>query len=178
MDDGEEVEGDEDWRYGPLGRAGVLKDAETAAPSTAPPVRAAWHTLAPCASLGLILILNTLNLKREKHIYFEEWICDICERTLYGHAIARHCKFSRVFFLGCPAWAGPGCPGATCRSSGAKTERIAAAQRGGEAAHHLGLLGTGPSADAPVLPDVCGHLATGEPTLGCPLDGLRRNEEM
>jgi hypothetical protein len=41
MDDGEEVEGDEDWRYGPLGRAGVLKDAETAAPSTALPVRAA-----------------------------------------------------------------------------------------------------------------------------------------
>ena len=41
MDDGEEVEGDEDWRYGPLGRACVLKDAETAAPSTAPPVRAA-----------------------------------------------------------------------------------------------------------------------------------------
>lgn len=25
--DGEELEGDEDWRYGPLGRAGVLKDA-------------------------------------------------------------------------------------------------------------------------------------------------------
>ena len=33
MDEGEEVEGDEDWRYGPLGRAGVLKDAE-------PPVKA------------------------------------------------------------------------------------------------------------------------------------------
>ena len=28
MGDGEEVEGDEDWRYGPLGRAGVYKDAE------------------------------------------------------------------------------------------------------------------------------------------------------
>eukprot|EP00438_Fugacium_kawagutii_P035074 Skav208665 [mRNA] locus=scaffold3341:100740:112064:+ [translate_table: standard] len=37
MDDGEEVEGDEDWRYGPLGRAGVLKDdAAPKAPPSAP----------------------------------------------------------------------------------------------------------------------------------------------
>jgi len=52
MDDGEEVEGDEDWRYGPLGRAGVYKDAEapvttapasvpTAAPSATTPLRSA-----------------------------------------------------------------------------------------------------------------------------------------
>lgn len=49
MDDGEEVEGDEDWRYGPLGRAGVLKDAETAAPSTALPVRDAQDAQVPPA---------------------------------------------------------------------------------------------------------------------------------
>lgn len=33
MDD--EEEGDEDWRYGPLGRAGVLKDAEPVPPEPA-----------------------------------------------------------------------------------------------------------------------------------------------
>ena len=34
--DGEELEGDEDWRYGPLGRAGVLKAEEAPRVATEP----------------------------------------------------------------------------------------------------------------------------------------------
>ena len=79
--------------------------------------------------------------------------------------------FSSGFF-GLSPWWSPGWPGATCRScrSCRSCSSGAAAQWGGEAAQHLGLLGPGPSADARVLPDVRSHLATGESTLGCPLD--------